>query len=178
MNITEHTYLPTIRVSARGHSDTPDVIMTLVSYFCGLPGLARKARKQYSDVIMTELILRSPRSCTKGAFTRTLQLQGFPIKVTICRNKVTPLFDFGASMPPGKKTKNTLACVFTVANVLGTWQTQGRKLSTATTATAVDALQLAEVPLKIDPYSRPKWPVPSHPPGRGAPLGSSEKLSS
>ena len=55
---------------------------------------------------------------------------------------------------------------------------QGRKLSTATTATAVDALQLAEVPLKIDPYSRPKWPVPSHPPGRGAPLGSSEKLSS
>ena len=23
-------------------------------------------------------------------------------------------------MPPGKKTKNTLACVFTVANVLGT----------------------------------------------------------
>ena len=44
---------------------------------------------------------------------------------------------------------------------------QGRKLSTATTATAVDALQLAEVPLKIDPYSRPKWPVPSHPPGRG-----------
>ena len=52
---------------------------------------------------------------------------------------------------------------------------QGRKLSTAT---AVDALQLAEVPLKIDPYSRPKWPVPSHPPGRGAPLGSSEKLSS
>ena len=26
-------------------SDTPDVIMTLVRYFCGLPGLARKARK-------------------------------------------------------------------------------------------------------------------------------------
>ena len=25
-------------------------------------------------------------------------------------------------MPPGKKTKNTLACVFTVANVLGTWE--------------------------------------------------------
>ena len=24
-------------------------------------------------------------------------------------------------MPPGKKTKNTSACVFTVANVLGTW---------------------------------------------------------
>ena len=57
-------------VSARGHSDTPDVIMTLLSYFCGLPGVARKARKQYSDVIMTELFLRSPRSCPKGAFTK------------------------------------------------------------------------------------------------------------
>ena len=66
-----------------------DVIMTLVSYFCGLPGLARKAHKQYSDVIMTELFLRSPRSFPKGAFTRTLQ--GFPIKVTICQNNVTPL---------------------------------------------------------------------------------------
>ena len=36
-----------------------------LSYFCGLPGLARNARKQYSDVIMTELFLRSPRSCPK-----------------------------------------------------------------------------------------------------------------
>ena len=44
--------------------------------------------------------------------------------------------------------------------------TQSRKLSTAT---AVDALQLAEVPLKLYPYSQTKWPVPSHPPGRGAP---------
>ena len=25
-------------------------------------------------------------------------------------------------LPPGKKTKNTLACIFTVGNVLGTWQ--------------------------------------------------------
>ena len=46
VNITGHTYLLTFGVSARGHSDTPDVIMTLVSYLCGLPGLARKARKQ------------------------------------------------------------------------------------------------------------------------------------
>ena len=52
---------------------------------------------------------------------------------------------------------------------------QGRKLSTATAASAIDALQLAEVPLKIYLYSRPMWPGP---PGRGAPLGFSEKLSS
>ena len=50
---------------------------------------------------------------------------------------------------------------------------QGRKF---TMASAVNALQLADVPLKIYPYSRPMWPVPSHPPGRGAHLGSSEKL--
>ena len=31
-------------------------------------------------------------------------------------------------MPPGKKTKNTLACVFTVANVLGTCQRYHRPL--------------------------------------------------
>ena len=31
-------------------------------------------------------------------------------------------------MPPGKKTKNTLACVFTVANVLGTWEMYRRPL--------------------------------------------------
>ena len=31
-------------------------------------------------------------------------------------------------MPPGKKTKNTLACVFTVANVLGTWERYHRPL--------------------------------------------------
>ena len=42
---------------------------------------------------------------------------------------------------------------------------------------AVDALQLAEVLLKIYPYSRPKWPVTSHLPDRGATLGSSEKLT-
>ena len=30
-------------------------------------------------------------------------------------------------MPPGKKTKNTLACVFTVANVLGTWERYHRR---------------------------------------------------
>ena len=29
---------------------TPDVSMTLVSYFCGLPGLGRKARKYYKDI--------------------------------------------------------------------------------------------------------------------------------
>ena len=31
-------------------------------------------------------------------------------------------------MPPSKKTKNTLACVFTVANVLGTWERYHRPL--------------------------------------------------
>ena len=31
-------------------SDTPEVIMTLVSYLCGLPGFARKARKHYKDI--------------------------------------------------------------------------------------------------------------------------------
>ena len=31
-------------------SHMPDVIMTLVSYFCGLPGLARKACKHYKDM--------------------------------------------------------------------------------------------------------------------------------
>ena len=31
-------------------SDTLDVIMTLVSYFCSLPGLARKAPKHYKDI--------------------------------------------------------------------------------------------------------------------------------
>ena len=31
-------------------------------------------------------------------------------------------------MPPSKKTKNTLACVFTVANVLGTWERYQRPL--------------------------------------------------
>ena len=30
-------------------SHMPHVIMTIVSYFCGLPGLARKARKHYHD---------------------------------------------------------------------------------------------------------------------------------
>ena len=34
---------------------------------------------------------------------------------------------------------------------------QGRKLSTTTTAIAVNAIQMAKVPLKIYPYSRPKW---------------------
>ena len=48
-------------------------------------------------------------------------------------------------------------------------QAQGMKISTAS---AIDALQLAEVPSKIYPYSRPKWPVPPHTPDRGAPLGS------
>ena len=71
-------------------AEMPDVIMTLVSYFCGLPGVPRKACKH-----------RHYRA-------------GFALKVTICRHSLL--------MPPGKKTKNTLACVFTVANVLGTWE--------------------------------------------------------
>ena len=46
--------------------------------------------------------------------------QGLPIKVTICQNSLL--------MPPGKKRKNTLACVFTVANVLGACQRYHRLL--------------------------------------------------
>ena len=82
-------------------SDMPDVIMTLVSYFCGLPGLARKARKHYQD---------TNKGClSKSQFTETM-------------------WRHSLLMPPGKKTKNTLACVFTVANVLGTWQRHHRPL--------------------------------------------------
>ena len=62
VNITGYT-------SARGLlAETPDVIMTLVSYFCGLPGVPRKARKHWH------------------------YRAGFALKVTICRNNVTPLF--------------------------------------------------------------------------------------
>ena len=55
-------------------AETPDVIMTLVSYCCGLPGVPRKARKHwhYRD--------------------------GFALKVTICQNNLTPLFTDAASM--------------------------------------------------------------------------------
>ena len=49
-------------------AETPDVIMTLVSYFCGLPGVPQKARKHWH------------------------YRAGFALKVTICRNNVTPLF--------------------------------------------------------------------------------------
>ena len=99
---------------------TPDVIMTLVSYFWGRPGVARKARKQYSDVIITELFLRSRRSWPKGAFTRTLQ--GFPIKVTICRKNVTPLFADAA------RQRTRWHVYLQLQNVLGTWQTYRRPL--------------------------------------------------
>ena len=51
--------------------------------------------------------------------------------------------------------KNTFFCIDKNMILL-----QGRKLSTATAASAIDALQLAEVPLKIYPYSRTKWPGP------------------
>ena len=43
-------------------AETPDVIMTLVSYCCGLPGVPRKARKHWH------------------------YRAGFALKVTICRN--------------------------------------------------------------------------------------------
>ena len=49
-------------------AETPDVIMTLVSYVCGLPGVPRKARKHWH------------------------YRAGFTLKVTICRNNLTPLF--------------------------------------------------------------------------------------
>ena len=64
MNTTGYT-------STRGLSaEMPDVIMTmtLVSYFCGLPGVPQKARKHWH------------------------YQAGFALKVTICRNNVTPLF--------------------------------------------------------------------------------------
>ena len=82
-------------------SHTPDVIMTLVSYFWGLPGHARKARKHYQDTARVAYQSDNwPKQCD----------------ASLC------------CMPPGKKTKNTLACVFTVANVLGTWQRYHRPL--------------------------------------------------
>ena len=49
-------------------AEMPDVIMTLVSYFYGLPGVPRKARSHWH------------------------YRAGFALKVTICRNNVTPLF--------------------------------------------------------------------------------------
>ena len=49
-------------------AETPDGIMTLVSYFCDLPDVPRKARKHWH------------------------YRAGFALKVTICRNNVTPLF--------------------------------------------------------------------------------------
>ena len=49
-------------------AEMPDVTMTLVSYFCRLPGVPRKVRKHW--------------------YYRA----GFPLKVTICRNNVMPLF--------------------------------------------------------------------------------------
>ena len=49
-------------------AETPDVIITLVSYFCGLPGVPRKARKHWH------------------------YRAGFALKVTICPNNVPPLF--------------------------------------------------------------------------------------
>ena len=70
-------------------AETPDIIMTLVSYFCGLPGVPRKACKHWH------------------------YRASFALKVTICWNNVTPLFADAAR-------QNMLACVFTVANVLGT----------------------------------------------------------
>ena len=80
-------------------AETPDVIMTLVSYFYGLPGVPPKARKNWH------------------------YQAGFALEVTICRNNLTPLFADAA-----RKAKNTLACVFTVANVLGTWRRYHRPL--------------------------------------------------
>ena len=74
-------------------ADMPDVIMTLVSYFCGLPGLPRKARKHYNDIGKVPL--------SKLQFAETM-------------------WRYSLLMPPGKKTKKTLACVFAGANVLET----------------------------------------------------------
>ena len=45
-----------------------------------------------------------------------------PLKVPICRNNVM----HSLLMPPGKKTKKTLACVFAGANVLGTGKRDNR----------------------------------------------------
>ena len=49
-------------------AETPDVNMTLVKYFCGIPGVPRTARKHWH------------------------YWAGFALKVTICRNNLTPLF--------------------------------------------------------------------------------------
>ena len=79
MNITGHTYIPTYTfgVSTREHSDTP-------------------------DVIMTELFLRSPRSCPKGTGHYKGSLSKSQFAETMWRHSLR--------MPPGKKTKKTLAC--------------------------------------------------------------------
>ena len=55
-----------------------------------------------------ELFLRSPRCSPKG-----------PVSPSESQFDETMWRHF-LLMPPGKKTKNMLACVFTVANVLGT----------------------------------------------------------
>ena len=94
-------YIKCKRVSARelsqpkfGHqnedgasvpAETPDVIMTLVSYFCGLPGVPRKARKP--DTISARFPPQSHN--LPNQYDATLFL-----------------------MPPGKKTKKTLYMCF------------------------------------------------------------------
>ena len=78
-------------------AETPDVIMTPVSYF-------------WSPQVFPERPVNTRywpgKFPSKSQFAETMH--------------VTPLLNL--VIAPGKKTKNTLACVFTVANVLGTWE--------------------------------------------------------
>ena len=82
-------------------AETPDVIITLVSCFCGLP--ARRSPKGPYTLALSGLFRSQSHNLPK---------QG----------------DATLNTPPGKKTKNTLACVFTVANVLGTCHWYHRSL--------------------------------------------------
>ena len=64
-----------------------------------------------------------PRCSPKDPWT--LDWQGkFPSKSQFAER----MWRHSLLMPPGKKTNNMLACVFTVANVLGTWERYHRPL--------------------------------------------------
>ena len=92
------------------------------------PSLASRTKMapaETSDVIMTRKLFfavsqvfpeRPVNICTIGLVSPSKS----QFAKTICRHSLL--------MPPGKKTKNTLACVFTVTNVLGTWERYHRPL--------------------------------------------------